>query len=102
MKRKFIEKKRKEAEEAKLKTPTCNREGKRDDCGWGGINQKQCEAENCCWDNSKKGVAWCFQKSIAADVEVGTVFQDSTGFSRLVLCAIIVAACGFLGYYFGK
>ena len=34
----------------------------REECGYGGINQEECEKKNCCWkESSIDKVPWCFQ-----------------------------------------
>ncbi len=34
----------------------------REDCGYPGINQEQCEKNNCCWkESSVDKVPWCFK-----------------------------------------
>merc|ERR1711913_118826 len=34
---------------------------KRLECGFAGIKEDVCKKTGCCWDNSIKGVKWCFQ-----------------------------------------
>lgn len=44
-------------------TPTCNGDpSKRKDCGWGRINESQCQELGCCFDDTVKGVPWCSYK----------------------------------------
>merc|ERR1711874_968020 len=31
------------------------------ECGFAGIKEDVCKKTGCCWDNSIKGVKWCFQ-----------------------------------------
>lgn len=40
----------------------------RNDCGYVGINQQQCEAQGCCWspvDPNPSNLPWCYQKASA-------------------------------------
>ncbi|XP_020632633.1 integumentary mucin C.1-like isoform X2 [Orbicella faveolata] len=35
---------------------------KRKNCGYGGITAQECESKGCCFDDSIRGVIWCFEK----------------------------------------
>ncbi|XP_078379296.1 uncharacterized protein LOC144662376 [Oculina patagonica] len=37
----------------------------RKDCGYGGVTKQQCEERGCCFDDSVRGVPWCFHKKYA-------------------------------------
>merc|ERR1712054_271050 len=36
-------------------------------CGFGGITEKDCKKKGCCWDNSIRGVKWCFHPKDCTD-----------------------------------
>jgi hypothetical protein len=63
----------------------------RNDCGFTGITQRECEVRNCCWNPTKKhnltsAEPWCFYKD-----------QEP---SKSYTCSVDVAArgdCGWLG-----
>lgn len=49
----------------------------RSDCGYFGINQQECENENCCWDSDTPDVPWCFfKKSPQVNCDPDTHRQD--------------------------
>ncbi|XP_078615661.1 P-selectin-like isoform X2 [Branchiostoma floridae x Branchiostoma japonicum] len=35
----------------------------RRNCGWPGITAAECQGQGCCWDNSIRGVKWCFNST---------------------------------------
>jgi alpha-amylase len=35
----------------------------KEDCGWMGVDQYQCESRGCCWAPSNNGKPWCFHAS---------------------------------------
>ncbi|KAM9696014.1 trefoil factor 1 [Dama dama] len=46
---------------AQSETETCQVEPhQRQNCGYDGITAKDCEYKGCCFDNTVRGVPWCF------------------------------------------
>ncbi|KAB0373847.1 hypothetical protein FD755_014103, partial [Muntiacus reevesi] len=35
----------------------------RQNCGYSGITAKDCEEKGCCFDNTVRGVPWCFHSA---------------------------------------
>ncbi|KJE94142.1 lysosomal alpha-glucosidase [Capsaspora owczarzaki ATCC 30864] len=60
--------------------PQCNPGGVRNDCGYVGITQQQCEAKGCCWsplDNNP----WCFNSNPPqSNYVVKSIAQTSVGY----------------------
>merc|ERR1711879_987613 len=67
----------------RLRTHSCNTSGQRNDCGYVGIDQQQCEAKGCCWDavNPNPGnLPWCFYSNgLIEGYELSSFNKSSTG-----------------------
>jgi len=40
--------------------PFCNPNGTRQDCGWVGIGEQECQSRACCWNPVEYSAPWCF------------------------------------------
>ncbi|XP_062983764.1 uncharacterized protein LOC134399610 [Elgaria multicarinata webbii] len=57
---------------------------RRRECGWAGISRQQCVSRGCCFNNSIRGVKWCFNPQVKqflffGNVQVATPIPDGVG-----------------------
>ncbi|PSC70424.1 alpha-xylosidase 1 [Micractinium conductrix] len=67
-------------------SPTCDRFGPRLDCGFVGMQQGECEAKGCCWNEANFGAGaphidlpWCFKSNADASAYRVTQLEQAEG-----------------------
>ncbi|XP_011892745.1 PREDICTED: trefoil factor 1 [Cercocebus atys] len=60
---------------AQSQTETCTvAPRERNNCGFDGITPSQCASRSCCFDDSVRGVPWCFHPNTIDIPPEGTTF----------------------------